>query len=108
MKENHMKIAMLGSVSVLTIACLSLFLLNFQLGREIKYLDKAKEKELNIKIAKERELICKDIEAKHATEIASYNELAKKLESQKNLVKELENKAKTQISTTHPAKKLKK
>ncbi|MDD5653434.1 MAG: hypothetical protein PHT31_04645 [Candidatus Omnitrophica bacterium] len=108
MKENQLKTVLLGSTGVLALACAGLFLFNFQLNSQITNLSKNKEKELNNKVAKERELICRDLEEKHAKEITSYNDLAKQLESQKNLVKELENKAQTQASTTHPAKRLKK
>lgn len=103
-----MKTVLIGSTGVLAAACVGLFLFNFQLNSQIVNLDKNKERELGNKVAKERELIYKDLEEKHAKEITSYNDLAKQLESQKNLVKELETKAQAQASTTHPAKRLKK
>ncbi len=108
MKGNLLKIIVKTSFGILILLCFALFFHNFQLTKSINSLSKVKEEEFKAKIAKERDLISKEVIEKHASEMASYNDLAKKLESQKNAVKELENKANMQTSTTHPAKGLKK
>jgi len=92
----------------LILLCFALVFHNFQLTKSINSLSKVKEEEFKAKIAKERDLISKEVIEKHASEMSSYNDLAKELESQKKLVKELENKVKIQPSTTHPAQRLKK
>lgn len=95
-------------VIVLIVFFIGMAIANIQLCASINNLSKVKDKEFKAKIAKERDLILKDIAEKNAKDAASYYELAKQLESQKKMVKDLENQAKTQPSATHPARGLKK
>ncbi|MDD5595533.1 MAG: hypothetical protein PHY94_04715 [Candidatus Omnitrophica bacterium] len=108
MGKNSPKIIVKIAFIVMILFFLGLLIVNIQLCASIKQMSKIKEAEFDKKVAHEREVISKDLEAKHATDYLKYYDLAKKLDSQKNLVKELETKVTTQPSTTHPAKRLKK
>jgi len=63
--------------------------------------DKKNQLELEKHIAREKELIRKDLEEKYAADIVSYNAMAKRLELEKQKAKELEGK----LNTLQPQEK---
>lgn len=80
--------------------CALLFFANIGLKKQISHLDQDKEKELKERISKEKVLIRKDLEEKHAADMVSYQAMAKRLELEKKKVKELEEKMSSQDSAT--------
>lgn len=67
---------------------------NFRLKKEIKELDKKKEVEVNRRIIEERNAIKKDLEEKYQADRVSYEAMARRLELEKQKVKDLQIKRK--------------
>jgi len=80
--------------------CFLLFFANMSLKKQISHLDQDKEIELKERISREKELIRRDLEEKHAADMVSYQAMAKRLELEKKKVKELEEKMSAQDSAT--------
>lgn len=81
---------------------------NWQLKNTLKQLNSKKEKEFNEKIKKERELIRKDLEEKHAADMVSYEAMARRMELEKKKVKELEEKLRSAGGSVQSQDRLKK
>lgn len=80
--------------------CALLFFANISLKKQISHLDQDKEIELKERISREKTLIRRDLEEKHAADMVSYQAMAKRLELEKKKVKELEEKMSSQDSAT--------
>lgn len=63
------------------------------LKAKLKKFNAQKQKEFVAQVSREKELIRKDLEEKYAADMVSYMAMAKRLELEKNKVRELEAKA---------------
>jgi len=82
-------------IAALIVLCVYLAFANFQLNNKFKTFEKAKQVEFKEKLAKARELIRQDLQGKYSADIVSYQAMVKRLEIEKNKVKELEAKTKS-------------
>ncbi len=70
-------------IVILLGACLYFFLASVPLDNSLKEVKTSKEKELNVKISRERELIRDELEKKYKVQTDSYESLAVILEAEK-------------------------
>ena len=65
-----------------------------RISANLKTLDARKDKELQMRLAKEREFVKKDLDEKYRADMVSYAAMAKRLEAEKKRIKDLEEKIK--------------
>ena len=96
-KEPNVKtILTLLIALVVLLCCLCAYFMVSSIAREhtLVIMDKKNQQELERTIAREKELIRKDLEEKYAADIVSYDAMAKRLELEKQKARELEAKLK--------------
>ncbi len=84
-------------ILILTVTFLSfcifgvyLFIDNLNLNKGIEDISRQNEEKLKKELQQQRQLIKKELDAKHRLDIAAYETMAKRLELEKNSNKELE------------------
>ncbi len=80
-------------IVILLGACLYFFLVSVPLDNSLKEDKTNKDKELNVKLSRERELIRNELEEKYKAQIDSYESLAVILEAEKQKTLKLQGKA---------------
>lgn len=91
-----------AAFAVFAVICLAIIIgLNVKLSR----LSAQKEKELAVKLDKEKNLIRKDLEEKHQADMVSYMAMAKRLELEKQRSQSLEAQLKAPAATAAQSKK---
>jgi len=78
--------------SILCAGDVRLYLNNLTLKKNIKEVDKRKEKEFKEKLAQERVILSKNLDQEHKPELASFEETYKSLNAEKKRTKALQEK----------------
>jgi hypothetical protein len=93
-QEAHRRFILIGSASVVLLVLFNTYLwsttkkIKENLKKEIAH----KEMEMSNKLNQEKEFIKKDLDEKYRADLVSYQAMSKRLEIEKNRVKELEEK----------------
>ena len=75
-----------------SILCGYFFVNNWRIGNALKELAESKEKEFSLKLSNQKELIEKELHDKYQEDAFSFKEMFMRLEKERKLVRELEEK----------------
>ncbi len=95
-KTEHRRFILAGGLAILILGILTLYLYSNTLGLKENFKKElsVKETELTSRLAKDKKMIYEDLDEKYRADKVSYEAMAKRLDIEKNKVKELESKIK--------------